>query len=312
MRLSLGGTGIALVSIALHWSQPGLAGCLVKRFATLPIKLENGEPVTEGEINGRPIKLVVQSGSFYNAISAQTARDLGLSVKPISTSFEISWDGKVGPAGRANVEVLKLNGPWIVRGVNFIVGGEASNMGVIGQNILALRDVEYDFANGLVRLSVAENCLGASPVYWASGASVMSLAIDQMDEMNRMPVGTIVINGQKLPVRFDSASRSRITLAAVKKLNLPVVKDAASDGVDGGGSVRLDTVEIGGEKLQGATIMVNDLANAEAEVSMGTDFFLAHRIYIANIGRRMYFTYAGGPVLGVLPVAPAVNAATAH
>jgi hypothetical protein len=303
MRLPRVSSILAIAAAAVCWSAPSLAGCVVKRFAMLPITVESGVPVTQGEINGRPVRLVVQSNAFYNAISLQSARDLALSVKPISSSFEISWGGKVGPAGRANVDTLKLNG-WIVRGVNFIVGGSSTG-GIIGQNILSLRDVEYDFAHGTVRLSVAENCIGASPVYWAPPGSVMSLRIEEMDEVNRIPVGTIVINGQKLPVTFASAGGSSITPAAVKKLNLPSVQAGAEDGA--GGRVRFDTVEIGDEKLRGGTLQVQDgTGNDDASVTIGTDFFQAHRIYVANLAHRIYFTYAGGPVLGVVPEGLAV------
>lgn len=299
-----------IVAAVLLWSVPSLAGCLVKRFATLPISIEGGVPVTQGEINGHPVRLVVQSGAFYNAVSAQTAHDLGLSVKAIPSPFEISWGGKVGPAGRANVDTLKLNGGWIVRGVDFIVGGGSSKGGVIGQNILALRDVEYDFAHGLVRLSVAEDCIGASPVYWTVPGSAMSIPIDQMDEINRITIGSIVINGQKIPVTFDSGGRSEITSAAVKKLGLPSVPSGADEGerAVAGNRVRFDTVEIGNEKLRGATLPVQDSrGNNEARIWIGVDFFQAHRIYVANLARRMYFTYAGGSVFGVVPEGVATN-----
>jgi len=301
-RLLMGGALLAL-TLAMSPSAAS-AGCVVKRFATLDLTMEGTVPVVRGEINGHPVRFFIGSASFYSTISPAAARELGLSVKAIPSNIGIRWNGATGPAGRANVESLKLAN-WNVGSTDFIVGGNYDReVGVIGQNILGLRDVEYDLGHGLLRLAHAENCLGASPVYWAAKQLVMSLPIEAMEDFDQSTVGAVLVNGIKLRALFnDGASGSAISPKAAAKLGVaPGKADGKAVGTgDGGNSAKLDRIDIGEETLRGGTLGVRDLGNSEVDITIGSDFFLAHRIYVANQMHRMYFTYESGPVFGVIP-----------
>jgi hypothetical protein len=37
----------------------------------------------------------------------------------------------------------------------------------------------------------------------------------------------------------------------------------------------------------------------DVDMLIGADFFLSHRIYVANSQRKLYFTYNGGPVFNL-------------
>jgi predicted aspartyl protease len=289
------GTALLPLCAAMLWSQAASAACVVKRYATLDVAMEDGSPVTKGEINGHPVRLVVASGAFYSVVTADVARAAKLSVKGMSTQWQLSQGGKSVPSGIAFIDLLKF-GSWTTKSVNFIVAGSFDAVdGQIGQNILGRRDVEYDLGHGAVRLTYTDNCIGQVPVYWAGALPIMNLPIEQMDDVDKHTYGTVLVNGIKLRAMFHTAAgTSAITQKGAKKLGI----------MPAGDSMKVDSVDIGGETLRGATFRVGEGDGGDTDMIVGLDFFLAHRIYVANEMHRMYFTYGSGPVFGVVP-APA-------
>ena len=60
-------------------------------------------------------------------------------------------------------------------------------------------------------------------------------------------------------------------------------------------------MKIGTEEVRNIKIRFGDIGLEEADMLIGADFFLSHRVYVANSLRRMYFTYDGGPVFNAEP-----------
>lgn len=294
--------------------QAAWAGCTVKSVATLQVKTsEYGPPVTDGEINGHPVRFMIDSGSFYSFLSKGAARDAGLSLKAIPASFEIRGIGGEVPTGRAYVEQLKLSTKSVLLGVNFLVGGIHGELaGLIGQNILGRQDVEYDLAHDTVRFLRAGNCLNGNPAYWTANQPYFTMPIEAMAEMDQHTMATILVNGVKMRAMFDTgAGMSLISLKAARKLQVTPTTAGVEKGDDvtgmNGKSVesyraRFSSVEIGGERFNGATLSVLDNGDSYVDMIVGRDFFAAHRIYVANELHRMVFTYGSGKVFGVDPV----------
>lgn len=283
---------------AVSWSGSTAAACVVKIYARLPVTTDDGLVTAQGEINGRPARFRIESGANISFLSAAFARELGLSIKPIPVSYDVLSDGKLVPAGRVFINELRLSGSAPIKGVNFIAGGSFDGVaGQIGQDILGRHDAEFDLAHGAVRLTYADNCLGQSPVYWASKLPVRSLPIDRMEGLDRFTEGVVIVNGTRFRARFASSySGSSISVRALKKLGITPERLSAGNEV-----ATLDTIDIGGERLDRARLRVKDFGSSDVDLSVGLDFFLAHRIYVANEMRQMYFTYEGGPTFGVLP-----------
>ena len=61
------------------------------------------------------------------------------------------------------------------------------------------------------------------------------------------------------------------------------------------------SIKIGTEEVKNVKLPIADINLSEAEMLIGADFFLSHRVYVANGLRRIYFTYDGGPVFNVKP-----------
>ena len=64
----------------------------------------------------------------------------------------------------------------------------------------------------------------------------------------------------------------------------------------------LHSFKIGDEEIRDTKLYIGDIGTSLAssdEMLLGADFFLSHRIYVANSRDKLYFTYNGGPVFNV-------------
>jgi predicted aspartyl protease len=204
------------------------------------------------------------------------------------------------------VDTLTLS-DQVLRDVQFIItpGGGA---GSLGQNLLGRADVEYDFAHGALRLFKSDGCPGASMAYWVKGEDYSVLTINWMDERNPHTKSDAQVNGVPVSVSFGSgAGMSSLSLTAAQRIGLKVDGPGARyiGLIRGGGPepvkawiVPIDSFKIGSEEIRNTELRVIDEAGPglDSDLTLGADFFLSHRIYVANSQHKLYFTYNGGPV----------------
>jgi hypothetical protein len=88
----------------------------------------------------------------------------------------------------ATVKTFTLAGVPL-KNVDFLVGGSeigTGSVGVLGQNVLHIGDVDYDLGNGVVRLMKPIDCQKTVLAYWAGAStpySVMSIdAVSGLDK----------------------------------------------------------------------------------------------------------------------------------
>ena len=295
---------------ALISSSPADATCQVGKLLELAVTMQGARPVTEVGINGRSLPFIVDSGAFFSTISPGTAAELGLRLDP----SPIQLAGVGGQAGRtylARVKSLDLAGVPL-HDIQFVVGGsETGAGGLLGQNILGIGDVEYDLEHGVIRVMRSQGCSAKDNLaYWAGNRPVSDLAIEYRDASHPHTIGTVIVNGVRLRAIFDTGAGSSIlSLDAAKRAGLT----PRSPGVVPSGTARglgrsmvqtwiapIQTVKIGTEEVRNIKMHIGDIGEA-ADMLIGEDFFLSHRVYVANSLRHMYFTYDGGPVFSVTP-----------
>lgn len=63
----------------------------------------------------------------------------------------------------------------------------------------------------------------------------------------------------------------------------------------------IENVTIGTEQISHVKMFIEDMDLRDADMLIGADFFLSHRVYVSNALHRMYFTYNGGPVFDITP-----------
>ncbi|HEX3846977.1 MAG TPA: aspartyl protease family protein, partial [Steroidobacteraceae bacterium] len=210
----------------------------------------------------------------------------------------------------------------VVHDVEFMVGGSdvggTGSVGLLGQNVFRIGDVEYDLANGMIRLWRSEDCRHSLLAYWVKPDQPYSVMnIEWATAARPHTKGTAYLNGQKLEVIFDTgAGTSFLSFKVAERAGLkpdsPGVEYAGySTGIGRGAAKtyigRFDSFKIGDEEIRNARLRFGD--TGEVDMLLGADFFLSHHIYVSSRDHKVFFTYNGGPVFNLTTRASAPAAA---
>jgi tetratricopeptide (TPR) repeat protein/predicted aspartyl protease len=319
-------TAIVALAATLLASGAAAAECTLHTVAELPVTMVDMKPIVAAKINGADARFAVDSGAFYSQITPASASQYGLSLAPTDMFSR-------GFGGYAREYVARVNSFTIAgttaKNVDFLSGGGevgAGAAGVLGQNILRATDVEYDLANGVVRLTRPTGCGSDALAYWAKSATFSAMPLIDSHERWPLTQGNASVNGVKILVTFDTgAFSSVVSLAAAKRAGI----NLTDPGVVPAGTIRgigkrqvqtwiapVDSFVIGGEEIRHTRLRIESESPPGADMNIGADFFLSHRVYVANSQHRIYFTYNGGPVFDLstktqTPSAPSSAAAAA-
>jgi tetratricopeptide (TPR) repeat protein/predicted aspartyl protease len=289
------------------------AACQLAKIAELPVTMSNSKPLITAKINGEDARFIADSGAFFSMITEASAAEFKLKLSPAPFGLYVKGIGGSIDPSIAIVKVFTFAGVP-VRNVKFLVGGSSvggpDNVGVLGQNVFRLGDVEYDLAEGTIRLIRAEGCGHALLAYWVKPSEPYSLMdIEWATPQSPHTTGTALINGAKIHVMFDSgAGTSILSLKAAERAG---VKSDSEGVVDAGyyagvGRTQLKTYigrfssfKIGDEEIRNARLRFGEIGIDGTDMLIGADFFLSHRIYVASSQHKLYFTYNGGPVFNL-------------
>jgi tetratricopeptide (TPR) repeat protein len=287
---------------------PALADCKLEKVAELPVRMQNGAPTVTVKVNGQDAIFAVASGDFYSVVSKEAAARFGMtpSMAPYGMRLR-GLGGAEGPAKVATAKTFEFLGASFPH-QEFLVIPRAGPLtaGAIGQNFLGALDVEYDLGNGVIRFFKSEACGRANLAYWSEGKSVSRIRIDNPPPGLSVVTATAKIDGRTVHVKFSSAG-------AASYLSKPAAARAgiqpSSDGVVSGGIIYglygkgletsiapFSSFAIGDEDIRNTQLRVADIDLADADMLLGSDFFLSHRILVSRSQREIYFTYNGGPV----------------
>jgi tetratricopeptide (TPR) repeat protein/predicted aspartyl protease len=302
---------LIVINVALAAPAPLLANCALKQVAQLPIDMENTRPTVAVQFNGRDARLTLDSGAFYSMISAATAAEYNLKVVPLPFNLRVSGVGGTANTAMTTVKSFGLLGLTLPK-VEFLVGGsEVGSAGLLGQNLLEQFDDEYDLVHGAVRLYKTEGCGKSVLAYWAKPGEQFSVVnISRVDPKNAHTIGDASVNGKPIRVIFDTgAYRSILSLKAAQRAgitpNSPGVEDAGYSHGIGRMMVksyvaRFDSFSIGdNEEIKNTRLRIGELDFEGADMLLGADFFLSHRVFVSNQERKAFITYNGGAVFNL-------------
>ena len=283
------------------------AACKLFTLVELPVTMAGSRALVSAKINGTDSVFILDSGSVVSMISPANAARLHLPLSASSLDMELEGVGGTFKTVTRRVETLTLNG-LDFKNVPFVVGGtdvEKPAVGLIGQNVLRMADVDYDLADHAVRLMRPEGCQGVPLAYWGDGKPVAVLPIESTDDDRRHTVATVLLNGVAVRALFDTGAANTImSLRTAARLGLrPNTPGVTAAGEVGGlgratapaWSAPLDTFQIGDEKIMKTRLLMGE-TGPDIEMLVGLDFFRAHRIFVSSSQNRMYLTYTGGPV----------------
>jgi tetratricopeptide (TPR) repeat protein/predicted aspartyl protease len=300
---------VALATAGLGATARAAESCQVGKVAELPVTMAGMVPRVTLKIDGVDTTFMVDSGAFYSVLSPDTARRLKLPTRPAPFGYYVRGVGgaenRVDVATSHTFEFAGIEVP----NVPFLVLPSRSfgTDGILGQNVLGLWDSEFDLGNGVIRLmKPSDGCKHANLAYWAGGKTYGAADIEPIRREDPHLRGEAMINGQKVRVIFDTgASTSVLKLSAAERLGFnPQAAGVRAAGVGGGIGARVnesfiapfDSFEVGGEKVEHTQLRVGDIDLPNADMLLGADFFLSHRVYVSRQQRRLFFTYNGGPV----------------
>lgn len=314
-RLAVALIGIWSVSLTPAVALAAPEGCKLRTLLTLPVTIGGSfKPMADVQINGHDAMLLIDSGAFYSILSPATAAEFGLRLGPVPFNLTLNGVGGGTVTPQLTTATLTLGGVTIPRKLEFLVGGSeigGGARGALGQNILSIADVEYDLANGVIRLLKLEGkCKNLRPTYWTKpddAYSVMDISWATPREPFTEGVG--VLNGSKIKMLFDTGSwASMLSLRAASRAGIKTDSPGVTPGgtTHGIGRVEVRTwiapfesFKIGDEEIRNTHLRMGDLELPMADMLIGADFFLSHRVYVSSGEHKMYFTYNGGPVFNL-------------
>jgi tetratricopeptide (TPR) repeat protein len=281
--------------------------CEIGKLGELPITMSGLRALITAQVNGKDAKFILDSGAIYSMMS--TAEAANLNLKLTVSDMIVGGVGGKTRSWYTKVQDFAFLGTTF-HDVQFLVtGSDLGSSGLIGENLLGHFDVEYDLAKGSVRMFKPEGCARTYLAYWAGGqASLMD--IDTMDSYHGHIIGVGYVNGKKIRAMFDTGSPvSTLSLAAAKNIGIDVNAAGVKDGgffygIGRGGSksyiVPVASFKIGDdEEIKNTRIRVADFRLGDADMLVGMDFFLSHRVFVSNSQHKLYLTYSGGPVFNL-------------
>jgi tetratricopeptide (TPR) repeat protein len=287
------------------------AKCKISKVVELPITMNSLRPTIAVKINNRDAKFVLDSGAFYSMMSSATAAEYNLRTNPGPLGLRVTGVGGAADVRVATVKEFSIVGVTL-KNVEFLVGGsEVGNEGLLGQNLLEQFDVEYDLARGAIRLFHTEDCNHTLLAYWLTpGQAYSSMPIEYIDAWHPHTIGVGYVNDKKIRATFDTgAFTSILSLKAAERAGVkPDSPGVVALGYTGGIGRSMTkeyiatfaTFKIGdGEEIKNARLLIADLGDDNADMLVGADFFVSHRIFVANKEHRLYLSYNGGPVFNL-------------
>ena len=318
---------VALLAMLCAAGTAAAAGCRIERYPAIPVTMKDMQALIRVRINGKPAILAVDSGAFFSMLSPQGARRLKLTDLYAPPGLFLAGVGGETLADLVSAHTFSFDHQRL-HNVQFLVAGNdyfSHAVGLLGDNLLRMADVEFDFAKGFMRFVKPVHCGHLPLAYWAGHQPVGMLDLHHPTRRTPQFIGSARLDGHRITVMFDTgAARSVLSLSMAQRLQLgpgdPGVKPA---GHIGGITRRLvkswiapvARLRIGGETIEHTHVMVAPMPplSADADMVLGADFFLAHHIYIANSQDKLYFTYSGGPVFALdEPEPAALTHAAAH
>ena len=321
----------ALLSLAIGGlAQPAFAGCKMVQVAEMPLDAHSYGVVADGQINGNPIKVLIDTGSSLSMISRPAAAKMGLAVAQKSGVYLYGIGGQrqayvatvkslqVGQLAAANIDLIASDG-----------FGNPNLAMILGNDILSQFDVEFDLPDHMMRLFKPEGCVADQLAYWNKPYSLAPLLDTNRDSPSiRTPVN---LNGQRISAELDSGAGSTVVdITTASRLGAVVDPSVTTQPARGMGqapravsigqfkSFALGEEQIGNVKIE-LIKLVSDMqmtdqqtdtriarsvsGDTEPMMLIGEDFLHAHRVLVANREHAILFSYLGGPVFATPAVA---------
>jgi clan AA aspartic protease (TIGR02281 family) len=321
---------LALGALDAATAAPAAAPCQMQVAGELPIQFDHGRLLVEAQINGRPARMIVDTGATNTLIFRSSAEAMGLPIRPLAG---VKFYGVGGEAGAGEVRIANFRvAGFIAHNDDLLVSGRqplGAEQGLLGADFLLQQDIEFDVADGKIRWFKTMGCAGEQVVYW--GKTFSAARMVGSGPVRKIDV-RVQVNGVPVLAEMDTGAGggSVLTPPAAARVGVtPASEGVAQAGETHGLGVRklqtyigvFQSFSFGDETIKNAQLRIADLFAADKEVRLGShiptsaietpdmllgaDFFRSHRVYVSLAQRMVYVTYVGGPVFQTRPLPPA-------
>jgi len=288
------------------------ADCQVAEVLELPVVMQGLRPTVPAKVDGADARFVLDSGDYESWITASGANRLRLKATLDASDYRAQG---AGDSPMTTVKTFSLGG-FVFNGAAFQVyeGKPGKDIdGFIGQKLLKVADVDYDLHGGFVRLMRPTDCSGQPLAYWLKpGETFGTAGLTSGGLYGTEATATATINGVQVTTGFSTGNTvSILTLAAAKRIGISL----HDPGVAAAGAMTwrgdqvktwiapIKSFEFAGEEIHNTSLRITATDVTGHDLVLGMDYFLSHHIYFSNSQKKLYVTYAGGPVFSAYNVA---------
>jgi predicted aspartyl protease len=322
-----------LASLSLVAPALAHADCKLIELAEFHVDLRQGVPIVDGAIDGKPVKVMFDTGANLSSLFRHEAERLGLSLGSLNGMRAYGVGGST-PMYYTNVKELRIDQFTKTHMQLPVVGDRDHAHGaavILGDDFFSQVDVEFDLPDNAVRLFKPQGCSPPQLVYWGAAYSQVTLLPYGRDTPAIHAIASL--NGKPVLAELDSgAAASVISMATADVLGATRPPDAESAGktFHGVGAQpetafvgRFDSFSLGDETIRNVRLQeLNLMGDFKYEATgsliprkiddapalfLGADFLHAHRVYIDARDHLMLFSYQGGPVFTTATPTPAPN-----
>jgi tetratricopeptide (TPR) repeat protein/predicted aspartyl protease len=292
----LGATAMSGV-VSSAWATCG------QQTATIPVNVAHYRVMAAVTINGLGMPLMINTASQYSVLSPKVARELKVTLRAPPPDVEITANGRKLEAQMTTVQRLKA-GSLDLKDVDFLVADVDPGLqlsGMLGRNVLAAQDTEYDISQGEIRLlAPAGGCQRGDLVHSAGDGPVFEVPLldpeGPGDTRIRIPVD---INGK--PAEAMLSSGSQFTMLLPDTARAAGIADARQPLTPRNGipawAVMVDQLQLGTERFSRQQLEVEAVDSERVfDMALGVDYLWSHRVLVAYSERKLYATRNAFPV----------------
>ena len=278
--------------------------CTVGEYTVLPMETEvDGTIAVAVTANGRPLTLMVDTGSIFSSLTFVAASELGL--REYASAFRGEFLNGIQTSTFTQVESFKLGAvPYGKTGFILAPSGlvDPNLSGLLGPDLLKQFDVEFDFAAGKLHL-LAPNTCPVAPVYWTHDPYAQ--APMTVDSYMHIRVAA-QLDGKPVNIAIDTGSgRSTMSLEAARSLfgwadNDPKLKSLRSERINGGEAVPMWHYPFTALTFEGVQVANPDIdlipqknfGEKASQIVLGMSVLRQLHLYVAYKSQTLYLTAA--------------------
>ncbi len=273
--------------------------CRLTLAVSLPMSPEHiNRVIVPAMIDGKPLQLMIDTGSGVSGITAEAAARLGIEPHLITGELKGRFPyggGRVTHFVRAERFTLGgMTAPDVQ--LMLLPGKFAEADGLMGADFLRQFDVEFDFAASKVNLFRPHPCPG-KVVYWTSSAPVAVIPFrnEQYDRNIRIEY---TLDGQRVPAIVDTgAPNTSISLTTAKMwFHIDENSPGIWDRRDGAFRYRFKSMSLDGITVQNPELLIHEKAEGgdtlDFQSLLGMNILRQLHLYVAYKEHKLYVTSA--------------------